>query len=293
MSTFGELVEEILDQLQGFTSSPDQMVALSESINATDMAFRVEDAGEISRGIAEIDDELVYVRSVDQSSGTVNIAWRGYRATTPASHLAGVPVRYAPTWTRSSIKRDINRQLLRVYPDLYAVRAAPLISSDGSTYQFDLPETAERIVDVRWKFNSIDGWQRARAWEAEHSAPSDFTGGRFLSVYEAIPPGSQLQVLYACRPSVLVADEDEFESTGLHEGAADVITLGVMARLSRMLDAARLSDQTIEADQLDQPRAIGTAAAVANDLFRQYQIRLEAEQRALSARYPARYHRTR
>jgi hypothetical protein len=293
VTTLASLVEEILDQLQGFTSAPDQITFLSTSVDSDDITFTIEDAGDISKGIIEIGDELIWVKSVDQGSGTVTAGIRGFRGTTAAAHGAGTPVRYAPTWTRSSIKREINRQLSGVYPALYGVKVAPLITADATTYQFDLPATAERIVDVRWKFTTVDGWQRARSWEADHSAPTEFTGGRYVSVYDNIPPGSTVQVLYACRPTTLALDGDLFTSTGLDEGAADVITLGVMSRLAGMLDVARLSDQNVQADQLDQPRAIGSATDVANDLLRKYTVRLAAEQSALSTRYPARFHRTR
>ena len=292
-ATLGGMVEEVLDQLQGFTASPDQMTSLKASITDTDLTLVVDDSSQISRGFIEIDDELAWVKSVDRSTDTLLLTWRGRRGTTAASHAAGAVVTFSPTWTRSAIKREINNQLLGVYPSLYGVMAAPLITSDATTYQFDLPATAERIVDVRWKQTALEGWQRARAWEAEHSAPSEFAGGRYVSIYDPIPPGSTVQVLYACRPATLSADSDLFITTGLDEGARDVITLGVMSRLARMLDVARLSDQTVQADALDQPRAMGSAANVANDLYRQYLTRLQSEQQALSARYPARYHRTR
>jgi hypothetical protein len=296
VTTFAELTDAILDQLQGFTSSPNQVTSLRATITSSDLTFTVDDPNEIGKGYVEIDDEILWVKSVDPVTGQVVVApfGRGYKGTTAAAHTAGVAVVSTPTWTRSSVKREINNQIRTVYPVLYGVRAAPAITADAITYQFNLPALAERVVDVRWKFIDLEGWQRSRAWEAEHAAPADFAGGRYVSVYDTIPPGADVQVLYACRPQPLVNDSDDFATvTGLDEGARDVIELGVMSRMARFLDVGRLSDQSVQADQLDGPRPISSATNIANDLYRQYQVRLMGEQKALSDRYPARIHRTR
>lgn len=297
MTTFSEMVTGVIDQLQGFTAAPDQATSLKLPIDANATTLTVDDPNMLSRGFIQIEDEILWVSSVDQATGQVTIApyGRGYRGTTKAAHAAGVEVTYSPVWTRNAVKREINNQVSAVYPTLYAVKAAPIFNWPGGfTYQFALPADAERVVDVRFKFTAVNGWQRATAWESEHSGPSDFAGGRFVSIYTDIPPGSQVQVLYACRPAPMVNGTDDFSAvTGLADGIRDVIELGVMAKLARFMDTARLSVQTVEADQLDQPRQLGSATNVANDLFRQYQIRLSAEQQALSTRYPARKHRTR
>lgn len=295
MTTYDDLVNEIIDQLQGFTAAPDQVTSLTTALTASDLSFTVADPGSLSRGFVEIDDEMLWVDAVDPTGPvTVPAFGRGYKGTTAAPHASGAKVTYRPTWTRASVRREINTQISALYPILYGVWPAPVFTMPGGfTYQFNLPSNAERVVDVRFKHTSAGGWRRARSWEAEHSAPSEFLGGRFISIRDDVPSGSQVQVLYAARPSALVNGDDDFAVvTGLAEGVKDVVTLGVQARLARFLDAARLSSRDVQADQLDQPRGMGTAAGVANDLFRQYQVRLASEQKALSDRYPPRYHRT-
>lgn len=296
MSTFAEIVDSILDQLAGYTAAPDAVTHLTADLTVNALTLSVDDPAILSRGFVEVDDEVIWVKTV-AGNGTVTIPpyGRGYKGTKAASHYSGAAVRVAPNFTRFAVKREINNQIRAVYPLLYGVKAAPAFKWPGGfTYQFDLPSDAERVVDVRFRFSAIGGWERISAWEAEHGAPSDFTGGRFVSIYTSPPPGSDMQVLYACRPSVLVNDDDDFATvTGLHDGVRDVIELGVMARMARFLDAARLSVQSVASDDLDNPRAVGSATNVANDLYRQYQYRLAAEQQALATRYPPRIHRTR
>lgn len=292
MTTRDDLVDEVVSNLEGFTVAPGQSTHLTADVSASDLSLPVADASQVSAGILEVGDELVWCTSSDASSSQAAVPpyGRGYRGSTAAAHLSGTQVRMAPAWPRHVVAREINNAIDGVYPLLFAVREAPAIQVDGVTYQFDLPSDAERVVDVRYMFTSVTGWQRARAWELEHKAPSSFAGGRFLSIYGGPPPGSTVQVVYLARPARLVNGSDDFAAvSGLSDQCKDVIVLAAMARMARFMDLARLPNR----DDVNDNRTVGAATDVANDLFRQYQTRLLEEQSALSARFPVRPHKVR
>lgn len=291
MTTRDEMVDEITSNLEGFTVASSQSTHLTADVSATDLTFPVDDAQQLSAGVIEVGDELLWCTGSDQAASTAVIApyGRGYKGSVAATHPANSQVKMSPSWPRAAVAREINNALSGVYPMLYGVSSAPVITLNGVIYQFAMPDDLERVVDVRYKFNELDGWQRARAWEAEHGAPSDFGSDGMLSIYDGVPPGSQVQVLYAHRPKKLDSGSADFAVTGLADECRDVIVLAVMARMARFMDAARLPLR----EESGQSRAAGGATDVANDLFRQYQTRLLEEQAALSTRWPARFHRVR
>lgn len=295
MTTYAQLVDEVVTNMQGFTVSPDQVTYLTADITSGALTMTVGDSSALGQGIAEIENELVYISSVDTSSGTVTLMpfGRGYRSTTAAAHVANTIVTMSPSWPRNTVKREINRAVTALYPTLYAVKEAPAITTDGVTYQFDIPVGAQRIVDVRYLFTTFDGWQRAIRWEQENLAPTTFLFDSYVTIQDRIPSGATVQVLYATRPTILVNDADDFATTtGLSDGVTDVVVLSVMSRLAQFLDVGRLATESASADALAQQRPTGGPTQIANNLFKQYQLRLEEERKALSQLYPARAHKT-
>lgn len=295
MTTYGQLVDEVVTNLQGFTVSPDQVTYLTADITSGALTMTVGDTSALGQGIAEIGDELVYIQAVDSSSGTVTLMpfGRGYRSTTAAAHLANSIVTMSPQWPRQTVKREINRAITSVYPTLYAVQEAPAFLTDGFTYQFDLPTAATRVVDVRYLFDTFDGWQRAIRWEQENLAPAGFLNSAYVSIQDRIPAGATVQVLYATRPTILANDSDDFTTvTGLHDGCTDLVVLSAMSRLAQFLDVGRLPVESAAADALAQQRPTGGPTQIAGALYKQYLGRLEEERKALSQLYPARAHKT-
>lgn len=296
MTTFAQLVDEVIGKLQGFTVSPDQVTHITADMTSGALAFTVDDVGQMGQGICEIDDERIYVKSTDTTSGTVTVSpfGRGYQSTTAAAHTNGTRVIMSPDWPRQTVKNEVNRSIAGLYPSLFAVKAASVITADGITYQFSQPTDSERIVDVRWLNTTTDGWQRAVQWEQENLAPSGFLTDRYVSIYDAIPAGSTIQVLYAAAPSPLVSNSDVYATvTGLPDSTSDLVVLATMARLAQFLDAGRMTTESASADALAQQRPIGSPTAIASQLYKQYAQRLADEQRSLITRYPVRAHKVR
>lgn len=294
-ATYASIVDEIVLYLQGFTTSPNQMTVLTAPVLADGTVFQVEDTGSVSRGVAEIGEELIYVNGVDVNASTFNThaGWRGFQGTLAEPHAAGDTVRFAPSYPRSVVKREVNNILAGLYPSIFAVKALELPASSTSPH-YALPAEAAHVVDVRYKYDSLDGWRRLNAWDVEHSAPAEFSSGVILDTFGTVNPGVTLQVLYAVPAGVLSNDSDVFTTvTGLPVSAKEVVVYGVVYRLARAMDLARIPTQTAEADELSQVKPLGSAVQLASAFGKQYQDAIAREQASLKAKYPARLHRVR
>lgn len=293
--SYKELIEEILSNVRGFTAAPDQLTSLKLALTASELTLTPDDATVLSAGTVEIGDELLWVKSVDSTAGTATVLpqGRGWAGTTAAAHSVGDTVVVAPTLPRSRVKRAINDAITSLWPTLFAVTTTTFTYSDQQKAAWSIPADAEMILDVRYKDN-LDNWQRVRQWEVEHSMPTaDFTNGKALRITQQFLINQTVQVVYGKRPTALSAETDQFTASGLTEGVKDLVVLAVLARLLPMLDVARLSVSHAPADELDQPRPLGSAISIADKFRAQYEKRLELEQRTLQLLYPARVHFTR
>lgn len=295
-TTFASLTDEVLSNIQGFTASPDQMTYLVASMTSSDTSILVNDATNVSRGMIEIGGELIWVQSVDTSSNTLTTLpnGRGWRGTTAAAHSDNDTVVISPTIPTSVVKREINNEIAALYPNVFGVGTTEFTYDSVIKDAWELPADAEAILDVRWK-DFLNNWQRIRGWEIEHSSDTTtFATGISLRISSLIPISRTVQVVYIKKPVALVNDADVFETvTGLSTGAKDLVVMGSMIRILPMLDVARLGVQYAPAEELAQPRPLGSALQIAKELRNTYQQRLLQERTILAKRYPARVHLTR
>lgn len=292
--TLEDLVQEVLLKLHGYASGEDQITALSESIDASDVTIRVQDINEVSRGTIEVGNELIRVQSVDRVSGAITILpkGRGFRGSQAAAHEAGDTVTMAPLAPRIAVVNAINDAVVSLYPNLFGVGSTEFTVDSATAVTWGLPAEAEAILSVRYR--DTDGnWQRVRQWELEGSlSTTDFPSGKGLRV-TAVPLGQTVQVVYSQAPTPMRNLTDDFASTGLLPGWRDIVVLDAQVRIIPSLDVGRLSLRTVSADQLDQPNQLGSAVQLAKTLQAQYDLRVKQERFALLNRYPAQVHFTR
>ena len=110
MSTFAEIVEDTLAEVSSYVKNQEAITVLTQTATDSDTTLTVDDANSLSRGIVEIGNELVYVKSVNATAGTVTIlpGGRGWRGTTAAAHGLNTILRNNPTFPRDQIRRAIN-----------------------------------------------------------------------------------------------------------------------------------------------------------------------------------------
>jgi hypothetical protein len=291
--TWGSLTDEVILALQGWGQNKDQLSTLQTAITAGSTTLSLTASGNVGRGLIEIDDELIWVDTVDGVNLTVPTWGRGFKGTLAEAHLAGSAVYVNPTWPRSVVAREINNTIKSLYPSLFAVKVASFAAS-SVVWQYAIPEDAERILEVQWRWNTIDGWQQVNGWDLSHSADTtDFATGKMLSLPTYVPSAATVRALYAAAPTTFSAASDAYSVTGLPATSKDIVVLGTAARLTPWLDVGRLPVQSVEADALDSPRPLGTSIQAGKELRNQFNARLQEERRALYMKYPIRAHKVR
>ena len=89
MATLNELTEQTIAEVNAYVKNQESVTIITSAVTSADVTMLVDDASAISRGIAEIDDELVYVKKSIGTSGSLQIlgttgnpVGRGWRGTT-------------------------------------------------------------------------------------------------------------------------------------------------------------------------------------------------------------------
>ena len=151
-STFTDIISETHLVLSGYTQRQDQATYLIASIGVGDTSFTVHGGNVLSRGMVEIDDELIWVDSFDKSTNIATVAplGRGFRGSTAVSHVINSRVTIAPSFPRFSIERNINAAIDGVYPDLYGTASTTFVFNSAVT-TYSLPADAIDIMGISWQ----------------------------------------------------------------------------------------------------------------------------------------------
>lgn len=292
--TFSSLIDEVITSLQGYGTDNDQLATLTQDLMVEDLTFTVDDSDGLSRGLAEIEEEIMYLQSADSGVVVVQPWGRGFKGTVASAHSSGSMISVAPTWPRAVVAREVNNTIRAVYPDLFAVGSLDFLTQPVS-WQYELPTEIDRVLTVEWRWvSALEGWMPMKGWEVIQSAnTTDFPSGKALLINDPLPPGCTIHVVYAKQPSLLVNPLDSFALTGLPASSRDVIVYGCASRLLPWQDTARVPVETVSSDVQDSTKPIGSGIAVAAELRKLYTLRLQAERNALLDRYPMRSHRVR
>jgi len=296
VTLFSDLIDETALALTGYTSRQDQATFLTADLSATATTFTVADGTVLTRGIVEIDEELIWVDSFDRTTNTATIPpyGRGFRDTTPVPHTAGTRVTITPSFPRAMIRKDINEAIDAIYPDLFGVyyTTFPFIAA-RTTYQ--LPQEAIDALAVSWQTigPSLE-WLPVRHYRIDRTAnPLAWNSGKTISISDGIIPGRTVQVVYTKKPSQLQNDNDDFTMTGLPDSCREVIILGAAYRSAAYIDMGRIPAITAEADAQQQSNPVGSATNMSRYFYQMYQQRLQVEVRRQQEQYPPRTHYSR
>ena len=296
MTLFSDLIDETALALTGYTSRQDQATFLTADLSATATTFTVADGTVLTRGIVEIDEELIWVDSFDRTTNTATIPpyGRGFRDTSPVPHTAGTRVTITPSFPRAMIRKDINEAIDAIYPDLFGVyyTTFPFIAA-RTTYQ--LPQEAIDALAVSWQTigPSLE-WLPVRHYRIDRTAnPLAWNSGKTISISDGIIPGRTVQVVYTKKPTQLQNDNDDFTLTGLPESCREVIILGAAYRSAAYIDMGRIPAITAEADAQQQSNPVGSATNMSRYFYQMYQQRLQVEVRRQQEQYPPRTHYSR
>jgi hypothetical protein len=284
MTTFDQLVQKVRQNLLGFSMNQESISSLSVAMGVGDLTFQAdgETITSLSRGLVEIDDELVLVKKWDQTSGTVTVmggtSGRGYAGTVAASHGQDSLITSSPAFPRARIKEAINETITTLYPDL-VVFASTEITKLAAVIEYELPSEVDGIwyltgqtVGPSKVAQPLPNWR----YNPEARA-ANFASGKSIQILDAVTPGQAVKVVYSKAPTALVNGSDDFALTGFPERIVDLVVFGVCKRLLPALEAARLQLQSIETTEraaLVPPQSASKAASLYASLFSE---RLEQE----------------
>lgn len=294
MSTLAELTDRITSYLQGFSRDQDEKTWLTSTVDETGLTFRVAEPKAISAGMCEIDDELVWVARVDNSSGDVTIApfGRGYQGTTAVAHAENACILNSPKFPKKQIQQAVNDSIRGVYPDLHVLASYEFPSVAART-TYELPEDADLVHAVMAEtIGPTKRWANLARWRFNPQAdPDRFESGKSIDIFQEPVPGQTIRVIYVKPPSPFEDTSTEFASaTGLNATAEDCIVYGACFRLVGLLETPRLQISAIEQQLRSQQVPPGSTQHAARHYLQLYQLALQSERERLHRANPASSH---
>lgn len=302
-TSFDQIISRVKQQLLGYTRDQASISFLTAPMTASDTTFTIDidTVTNISRGLVEIDDEMLLVKSYDRPSGTVTVMagvnGRGAEGTTPADHDENSIVTDDPVYPRQRVKEAINETIIATYPDLW-VFGEYEFPKIAARYEYPLPVDVEDVYRVTSNTIGPSGvWFPNTSWRFNPQAsttsgqvlPTPTPTGKTIQIMrDFITPGRNIRVIYIKKPNQLVNNDDDFELvTGYPERYIDMIVYGACWRLLPAYEAARLQQQRIEATERAPLVPTGAGSSASQYYLNLYLRRLQEERDRLFDLYPA------
>jgi len=304
-TTLTNMIDEVSMNLSGYTLTQDRSTYLKTAITTTTsssaapLTISLGSTDNLGKGIIEIDEELIWVDNYDRVGNTATVApyGRGYLGTTAAIHDADAKVTISPTFPRFTIKRAINDTINALGSSIFAA-STTTITSNAAVAAFRLP-TIGTTLNIRnilaVAYQSIGAskeWIPIRSWRLDNNANTTaFTSGQTISIYDRVPSGRTIQIVYSTDPAVFTTNAQDFATqTGLPDSCKDLTILGATYRLLTNLDPARAAMVSPQADETDSKRPYGSSQSLTKSIYALYSQRLAEEIKKQENKYPIRVH---
>jgi len=283
MATLNELTEQTLGEVNAYVKNQESVTIITNTATAGDVTMLVDDTASLSKGIVEIDDELIYLKKVISSSGTIQVlgtsgnpVGRGWKGTSATSHVSGSVVRNNPIFPRTQVKRAILETIKGMnFPCITNYT----FTFNGADYSYLMPDALVDITGVSWDVPDSTGvWQLIKRFRLDTNYYDASTGTikQALILNESPMPGRTVNVQYTKYPTT-ITDNQELTVSGLPASCEDVVRLGAMYRLLSTVDPGKVVATTVSADALDQPVQAGASTNTARYIFQLYTVRLQEE----------------
>jgi hypothetical protein len=292
-TTTSKMIAATRGLLQSWSLDEEQSTTLAADMGVGDLSFTITTARGIatgvSPGIIEIDEELMYCDSISSTGGTITAWGRGHLETVPAAHVTGTRIISQPTFPRAKILDEMNQTMARIFPDVFAVKVFDdTVKSVSITY--NLPDDAQWVLAGKWQ--RADGRQYWQSLQRMRVSPIG-SDGVTVDVADHMMPGRPIQFIYAAKPSPLVNESDDFETTtGLSISVQDVVTIGAADSLTVSQELSRLQMSSVEQQNRAQLVAPSAALTSSRYLEQRFQQRLMEERKSLQRLYPPRVNRS-
>jgi len=277
MPTMNALVDECLLKLSSYGLIQPRGLRLEADVSASDTTLVLSSVDQLETGLAELENELVFVISTDRATTSAEVV-RGYLSSTPVAHTAGAFFKGNPPWPRHTILTALNDAIVNSYPDLFAVRTATVTASPVQT-TFTLDASIEMVREVKYQLIGP-----SQQWTTINEFWWDGAQNTLTFAPEGPLPGSEVRVVYETRPIALSA-VSEFTNSGLAVSAKKFVVSQACADLVRFMDTSRFPVAAASADDMDQNRGLTQATNVARILLTIAELEKQSERQRLRQRY--------
>lgn len=301
MATFNDIVSRVKQQLLGYSRDQASISYLTAPMVASDTSFTVDidTVKNVSRGLVEIDDELILVKSRNPTDGIITVMagtnGRGVESTTASSHAVNAIVTADPRYPRQRIKEAINDTINGLFPDLWVFGEFEF-NWIAARYEYPIPADVEFVHKVGT--NTIGPsaiWFPNTTWRFDPKAsttpgqvkPTPTPTGKTIQILrDYITPGRAVRIVYGRKPNTLTNSNDVFDvTTGFPDRYLDLIVYGACWRLIPAYESARLQQTAIEATERADLVPTGSASKASQYYLGLYQRRLEEERDRLFRLY--------
>lgn len=291
MTTVNQLIDQASSMLHSYTGTLEANTYLTAAIDADDTAIPVAHPSYINRGLIEIDNELLHVDAVGDTSATLYPWGRGAANTTAVTHALNARVINDPIFPRARIFEALKRCINNVQLELYTVKTYQFTFSVVQT-QYEIPADTMRVLAVQYQVvGPSKEWVNVTHWDVDQNA--DTATGKALIIHECIQPGRTVQVTYAGELPQPAAYTDDLETIGIPAWMQSVLLYGAAWELVQFMEPARLQLKSVEARTQAAAIDVGAASNVAKQLYAMYQLRLDAARKRQLTTHPSPKHHTR
>lgn len=279
MTTLEDLRQRVRSQLMGFSRDQQQVSELAAPMTDTDTTFTLDatSARNISRGLVEIGDELILVKSIDFTTNVATVIGgvngRAQGATTAAAHSTQDLVTMSPSVPRIRMTEAINQTILAMYP-MIPTFATTEITKLAPVFEYQMPADTDQIwYIVSDTVGPTQVHYPSPRWRYNPMAPTDdFPTGKSIQLLDFVTPGRAIRIVYVKAPTTLTLATDLLTSTGFDDRMAEAVVWGALARLIPSYEAARLQQLAVEGTEranLVPATAATKTAAYYESLFQQ------------------------
>ncbi len=264
--------------------------------NATGTEFSISGAsnsGLVKGIVIEINEELMYVTSVDGT--TVNVI-RGYGGSTasPDGHLADSLVRVSPKFPTHRIIDAINHDLRDLSaPDsgLFQIKTTSFTYNaaiDGYDLAGLTSEEVQSIYSVTYSQVGVEAREpEVISWKLRRNRDTaSFSSGLALVLYGSAWPGKKVTVSYKSPFTSITNGSTALSTVGLPTTAYDLPPLGAAIALMTTRPIRREFLDAEGSSRLAGEVPPGAISASFRDLMGRRQARLRAESARLVTMYP-------
>lgn len=288
MTTINQFIDQCSAMLHSYTGTLEANTYLTSSVTAIDTAIPVAHPSYVNRGLIEVDNELMHVDAVGDTSATLYPFGRGAQNTVALPHATNTRVTNDPIFPRARIFEALKRCIHNVQLDLYAVSTYEFTYSVVQT-SYEIPADTIRVLGVQYEvIGPSQEWVNVNNWSVDMNA--DTATGKALIFRECIQPGRTVQVVYAAELPTPDVYTDDLDFMGIPEWMQSVLMYGTCWEIVQFMEPARLQLKSVEARTQAGAVDVGAASNVAKQLYAMYQLRLDNARKRLLTTHPAPKH---